>query len=436
MREDGGRRAVFGWAIYDWANSAFATVVMAGFFPVFFASYWSEGADPTVTTARLGMANSLAGITVALLAPVLGAIADRGTARKRFLVFFAYMGAVSTCGLWMVAEGRWPAAIALYVIASVGFSGSIIFNDALLPVVAGRRSLDRVSAAGYALGYLGGGLLFALNVWMTLSPGRFGLAGPESAVRLAFLLTGIWWALFTVPLMLFVPEPRKGGRSEGLSMVRSGLRELARTFGEIRRLRTILLFLAAYWCYIDGVDTIVRMAVNYGLAIGLGRDDLIVALLVTQFVGFPSAILFGRLGERAGAKRAILLAIAVYLGVCVWASLMSTREEFMVMAVTVGLVQGGIQALSRSMYARMIPPGKSAEYFGFYNMLGKFAAVLGPLLIGGTGLLLRRAGAEHLTATRISILSIAVLFIAGALLLLKVDEERGRRETESLAGGT
>jgi len=429
-----GRRAVIGWAFYDWANSAFATTVLAGFFPVFFNEYWSAGVETTTTTARLGLANSIAGVTVAVLAPVLGAIADRGTLRKRLLVFFAFMGALLTCSLSLVAAGAWGAAIALFVFASVGFSGSIVFSDSLLGSVAPANRLDRVSALGYALGYLGGGLLFAVNVWMTLRPQAFGLRDAAQAVRLSFVTVGCWWALFTVPLILFVREPAPPpGRLPG-GLVSGAFRELGRTFSHVRRLRTLFLFLLAYWCYIDGVDTIVRMAVDYGLSIGLVRDDLIVALLVTQFVGFPAALLFGRIGDRFGARRGIFAALGVYLLVTAWAALMQTRTEFFALAVAIGLVQGGIQALSRSYYARMLPAGRQAEFFGFYNMIGKFAAVIGPLLIGGSGLLARRLGAEPLAATRIGITSIALLFVVGGSLLRMVDEDRARLEALSLFG--
>jgi UMF1 family MFS transporter len=435
MISDSGKKSIFSWAMYDWANSAFATTVMAGFFPVFFNEYWSAGADTTVSTARLGLANSLAGIAVALLAPVLGAIADRGAARKRFLVFFAFMGALMTSSLWMVSRGSWQAAVLVFVLASIGFSGSIVFNDALLVSVAGPEQRERVSALGYAMGYLGGGLLFAVNVAMTLRPGAFGLSGAEEAVRYSFLTVGVWWALFTIPLVLFVKERRSGVPAGIGRSISKGMSDLFGTFRKIRRMKTLLLFLIAYWLYIDGVDTIVRMAVDYGMSIGLERNDLILALLVTQFVGFPSAIAFGRLGARIGARRAIFIAIGVYLFVTVWAAMMDSRGEFYVLAVSVGLVQGGIQALSRSLFAGMIPEGKSARYFGFYNMIGKFAAVMGPVLIGTTGIVLRSLGAGVETATRLGITSVSVLFIGGAVLLWFVDCERAKREVLAEEGG-
>ena len=422
------KKAIFGWAMYDWANSAFATTVMAGFFPIFFKQFWSIGADPTLSTARLGLANSLAGIAVALCAPVLGAIADKGSSRKKFLLFFAFMGVVMTVSLYTVSKGNWTAAVLFYVLATIGFAGGNIFYDALIMAVAPEKKMDVVSALGFSLGYLGGGVLFALNVWMTLSPATFGFSGAGEAVQFSFLTVGIWWAAFSIPLFLFVKEPPGTKPPSGLNTVRAGFKELKDTFRNVRRLKTIFLFLLAYWLYIDGVDTIIRMAVDYGISIGLESNDLIVALLITQFVGFPSAIGFGFLGNRIGARRAIFAAIAVYLFVTLWAPFMETSREFYIMAMTVGLVQGGIQALSRSFYARIIPSEKSAEYFGFYNMIGKFSTIIGPGFMGGVGLLIKSMGYSSNAASRISITAVSLFFVAGGILLFFVNQERGRQE--------
>jgi len=427
------KKAVFAWAMYDWANSAFATTVMAGFFPIFFKQFWSIGADTTLSTARLGLANSLAGIAVALCAPLLGAIADKGSSKKKFLSFFALMGVVMTLALYWVSKGNWPAAVLLYVFATVGFSGGNIFYDALIVAVASERKMDVVSALGFSLGYLGGGILFALNVWMTLSPAAFGFAGPGEAVQFSFLTVGTWWAIFSVPLFLLVREPTGTRPASGMNIVRAGFSEIISTFQEIRHLKTIFLFLLAYWLYIDGVDTIIRMAVDYGISIGLESNDLIVALLITQFVGFPSAIGFGFLGDRIGAKRAIFAAIAVYLFVTLWAPFMKSSTEFFILAVIVGLVQGGIQALSRSFYAKIIPNDKSAEYFGFYNMIGKFSAIIGPGFMGGIGLAARSMGYPSDTASRISITAVSLFFLAGGVLLFFVSKERGKRELAFLS---
>ena len=405
-------KPILAWAFYDWANSAFATTVMAGFFPIFFKQYWSAGAS-TTSTLELGVGNALASLFIVLTAPLLGAIADCGGMRKRFLLLFALSGVVMTAGLSGVGQGQWLAAITLYAAATVGFMGANVFYDSLLMAVGREEQWDMASSLGYALGYLGGGLLFALNVAMTLSPESFGLADATEAVRLSFLSVAVWWALFSVPLILLVKEPAVAGRSEGWAMVSAGCRRFVATFHHIRGLRTVFLFLLAYWLYIDGVDTIVRMAVDYGLSLGLKDKDLITALLITQFVGFPAAVGFGWLGGRWGPKRSILLAIAVYMAVSVFAFFMRDVWEFYLLAVVVGLVQGGIQALSRSLYARLIPADKPAEFFGFYNMLGKFAAVLGPLMVGAV----TAASGSH----QWGMLSVVLLFMAGGALLLRLD---------------
>ncbi|MBN1435499.1 MAG: MFS transporter [Sedimentisphaerales bacterium] len=426
------KKTVFAWAMYDWANSAFATTVMAGFFPLFFKHYWCANADVNVSTARLGWANSLAGITVAMLAPILGAIADKASARKKFLIFFAYLGAAMTTSFYLVAQGNWPWAIMLFVFATIGFSGGNIFYDALITIVASEKKMDYVSALGFALGYLGGGCLFALNVWMMLQPETFGLADKAAAVKVSFVTVGLWWAVFTLPLILLVKEPPTPRQTSAFANIKAGLNQLKNTFAEIRHLKTISLFLLAYWLYIDGVDTIVRMAVDYGLSIGLEDKDLIVALLIVQFVSFPCALLFGYLPKRIGAKRSIFLALAVYIFVTIYAAFIENKTEFYIMAIFVALVQGGVQALSRSYYARIIPANKSAEYFGFYNMLGKFAVVIGPILIGSVGLIVKRLGYSCDTASRISISSVAFLFIAGGIVLYFVDEQKGKEQVEYL----
>jgi UMF1 family MFS transporter len=424
------RKAIFGWALYDWANSAFATTVMAGFFPVFFKQYWNTGTDVNVSTARLGLANSLASIIIVLLAPLLGACADQGSAKKKFLIFFTFLGVTMTAGLALVGEGHWLAAASLYVLALIGFSGGNIFYDSLLPAVAPENKYDIVSALGYALGYLGGGLLFAVNVWMTVAPRTFGLADAGAAIRVSFLTAGVWWALFALPLLYWVREPAAAVKRPVGKIISAGLKQLYRTLAEIRQARTIFLFLLAYWFYIDGVDTIIRMAVDYGMALGFEANALLAALLITQFIGFPAALAFGYLGEKTGARRAIFIAIGLYLGITVWGALMKNKNEFYLLAGMVGLVQGGIQALSRSYYARLIPADKTAEYFGFYNMLGKFAAVIGPVLMGLSGLAVRKLGGSSAASSRISLLSVALLFLAGGILLHFV-RPGGRPHTSS-----
>ena len=419
--------------MYDWANSAFATTIMAAFFPLFFKQFWSVGADPVVSTAKLGLANSIAGIAVALCAPILGAIADRGGTKKKFLLFFAFVGVVMTSSLYLVSKGNWPMAIALYVFAVVGFSGGNIFYDSLITSVASRKKMDSVSALGFSLGYLGGGILFAINVWMVLRPETFGFESAGEAVKISFLSVSIWWAVFSIPIFLFVKEPARARGESTLNIAKAGFVQLKNTFQEIRHLKVIFLFLVAYWLYIDGVDTIIRMALDYGMSIGFHFKDLIVALLITQFVGFPSAIGFGYLGGKIGTKRAIFIAIAVYLCVSIWGAFMQSKNEFYILAMIIGLVQGGIQALSRSFYAKIIPVDKSAEYFGFYNMIGKFSVILGPVLIGATGLLARSMGYDGHIASRIGIASVSFFFIAGGILFYFVNEEKGKEKARYLS---
>jgi UMF1 family MFS transporter len=400
--------------LYDWGCTAFATTVLAGFFPTFFRQFWSVGTDATVTTFRLGLANGAAGLAIALLSPVLGAIADRGGHRKRFLLAWALLGIASTTGLFFVGQGQWAIAAVLFTLGTLGFNGGLVFSDSLLLDVAEPKDYDRVSALGYALGYLGGGLLFTVNLLMVVKPGWFHLSGAAEAVQWSFLTVALWWSVFSLPLFFFVRE-RGGSRGIGaLAAIGQGLRELRGTLAHVQTYRGMFLFLVAYWLYIDGVNTIIKMAIDYGMALGFDSNSLLAALLLVQFVAFPAALLFGRLGERFGPRRAVLAGLVVYTGLSIWAYFLQTVAEFFAMAVVVGLVQGGVQSLSRSFFGRLVPPGKGAEFFGFYNMVGKFGTVIGPLLVGFVAVLTG--------SSRGSIVSVSVLFVAGGLLLLRVQD--------------
>jgi UMF1 family MFS transporter len=408
------KRAALAWALYDCGNSAFTTTVMAGFFPLFFKQYWSAGADVVQSTWNLGLVNSIASVIVALLAPLLGTLADVGRTKKFWLGGFAVLGCIATCALAAVPKGAWQLAALAYSIATVGFAASLVFYDALLVSVADDADSDRVSSLGYAVGYLGGGVLFAVNVAMTLKPALFGLSDAAAGVRASFVMVGVWWALFTLPLLLRVQERVFAEVARSRAPLRQAFAQLRSTWKRVRSMREVWRFLLAYWLYIDAVDTIIRMAVDYGLSLGLPSQSLIIALLITQFVGFPAAVVFAKLAALIGTKQSILLGIAVYLGVTVFGYFMTTATEFYVLAGVIGLVQGGVQALSRSFFSRLIPEAEAGEFFGFYNMLGKFAAVIGPALMGIVGLL------TH--SPRLSILSLGVLFIAGGLLLMRVSE--------------
>jgi UMF1 family MFS transporter len=320
------------------------------------------------------------------------------------LATFACLGVLATGSLYLVQVGMWPFAILLYAIAVVGFSGANTFYDSLLIIVAPKKARHRISAFGFALGYLGGGLLFLINVLMTLKPQLFGLADAAQGVRWSFITVAVWWTVFSIPLFLYVDEPLpdSGRRGVDIKGTFAALRDTATNLGQHRG---AWMFLLAYWLYIDGVDTIVRMSVDFGLTIGLSSDNLITALLLVQFIGFPAALVFGRLGERYGAQRGIWICIWVYIGVTVFAYFMETALQMYILAAVIGLVQGGIQALSRSMFSHLIPEEKNAEFFGFYNVVGKAAAVFGPVMMGTI---------TYLSGNpRLGILSVALLFFAG-----------------------
>ena len=405
-------RQKLSWAMYDWANSAFATIIIAGFFPVFFKQFWNAGIPATESTFRLGLVNSLASLVIMLMAPVLGAIADHLGRRKRMLVMFAALGMYLTGALYLVGAGNWILAACFYGAAILGFSGSNIFYDSLLPFVSNSGDVDRTSALGFSLGYLGGGILLAICVLLTRHPEWLGLDSVSDVIRLSFVLVAIWWMVFSLPLIFFVKEPARQMHDASRSVLLVGFRRVGRTFHEVRQHRNVWLFLVAYWLYIDGVDTIVRMAVDYGLSLGFEQKSLLLALLITQFTGFPAALAFGHLGDRYGTRNGIFLALGIYILVTVHGALMNQIWEFYFLAFAIGLAQGGIQALSRSMYARMIPADRTAEYFGFYNMMGKFAAILGPLIMGWM--------AATTGNPRAGILSLLVLFVAGGVLLTRV----------------
>ena len=409
-------RPVVSWALYDWANSTFATTVLAGFFPIFFKQYWASDLSAANSTFYLGLGNAVASLAIALLAPILGALADIAGIKKRLLMVFMGFGVVLTSLMFFLDQGQWWLALACFCGATVGFMGANVFYDALLVSVCEENERNFVSSLGFALGYLGGGVLFAMNVALVLQPQFFGLSGADQAIKWSFLSVAVWWLVFSIPLWLFVDEQNKKGGSVGGRAVAEAIGRVWQTILHITQLKHVALFLLAYWLYIDGVDTVVRMAVDYGLSIGLQQTDLITALLITQFVGFPAALVFGHLGQRWGAKKGIYLGLLVYVGVIFWSFFMDQTWEFYVLAMMIGLVQGGVQALSRSYFSCLIPKANAAEFFGFYNMMGKSAAIVGPLLVGW----LTVFSGSH----RLGMLSILLLFIAGGMLLLKLPQQK------------
>ncbi|MAP02741.1 MAG: MFS transporter [Candidatus Marinimicrobia bacterium] len=417
------RKQIISWSLYDWANSTFSTTVMAGFFPIFFQQYWSTATDVTVSTWYLGLANSLASIAVASLAPFLGAIADKASVKKRLLIFFAFIGIISTGALSMVGQGYWKIAAVFYVVASVGFMSANIFYDSLLPSVASKQKRDFVSSLGYSLGYIGGGILFLVNVAMYLKPQFFGIADAPSAIKLSFLTVAVWWAIFTLPILIFVKEKAPVNDIGIIKSISAGWIQLLSTLKRIRELKVVTTFLIAYWLYIDGVDTIIRMSVDYGTSLGFTTSTLITLLLMVQFIAFPATLIYNWFAKQIGIKQAILIAIGGYICIAVIGSLVSKEWHFYIIATLIGCFQGGIQALSRSLYSRIIPSHNSAEFFGFYNMFGKFATIIGPPLMGYVAMATGNP--------RFGILAIILLFVLGGYFLMMVDVEEGERVAQT-----
>jgi MFS transporter, UMF1 family len=424
--------------MYDWANSAMVTTVVAAVFPIYYYNVAGAGLPPGVATFRFGVATTLGLAIVAILAPVLGAAADYSATKKRLLGLFMLLGVGSVAGMFLIGHGDWRLASILFVLANIGAGGSFVFYDSLLPHVAREDEVDRVSTAGYALGYLGGGVLLALNLAWITAPQWFGLpSGPEMTpreatlpARLAFLSVAIWWLLFSIPLFRRVSEPPRRlepdeSRSEG--PIRVAVTRLRETFRELRGFRQAFMMLLAFLIYNDGIGTIIKMATIYGSELGIGQSSMILAILVVQFVGIPFTFLFGSLAGVVGAKRSIFVGLLVYAGISILGYFMTTATHFMILAGLVGMVQGGTQALSRSLFSSMVPPHKSGEFFGFFAVFEKFAGILGPLIFSMT---IALTG-----SSRNAILSVIGFFVVGAILLAMVDVEEGRRAARAAEEG-
>jgi MFS transporter, UMF1 family len=418
------RKRVLSWCLYDWANSAFAATIMAAVLPVFYSSV--AGADLSKTTASSywGYTNTIAMLIVAFCAPILGALADHSGTKKRFLAFFAGLGVVSTAMLVFVGRGDWFLASLLYILGMVGFSGGNNFYDSLLPHVAGEKDIDRISSYGYAFGYLGGGILLAVNLAMILKPDLFGIPDAEWGTRYSFLTVGVWWSVFSIPILKNVPEPPVVPiPGESSHPLRASLQRLSLTLGHIRRYREAFKFLVAYWLFNDGIGTIISMAVIFGAEVNIPQEHLIGAILAVQFIGIPFSILFGRMAGRMGTKRAIFLGLAVYTGISLGGYFIQTALHFWILAVLVGFVQGGTQALSRSLFGTLIPRSRSAEFFSFYDVSSKFAGIIGPFVFGLVG--------QLTGSSRLSVVALVIFFIGGGSILLTVDEKEGRARASS-----
>jgi len=430
MDDKAHRRIINAWCMYDWANSAFITTIGAAVLPTFFYSVAAAGLSEiqqSRATQIWGLGTSMAAGIVAVLAVVLGPIADYSASKKKFMAFFTGLGILASFFLVAVGQGAWVLCVLLYIMGRIGFSGGIVFYDALLPHVAREDEIDQVSSKGYALGYLGGGILLAVNIAMIMLAPKgdiLGISWKEFMTRLTFATVGVWWLVFSIPIFRHVPEP-PGAWVEGprINPIKAGFQRLGVTFRDLRRYQPLLMMLFAFWLYNDGISTIIDMATIYGTEVftAKGVEDptihLITALLITQFVGIPFSLLFGALARRLGAKRSIYLGLAIYVLVCIGGFFMEEIWHFYALAVIVGFVQGGSQALSRSLYGSMTPKTKTAEFFGFFNIVGKFSAILGPALFALMGRLFGES--------RWSIVSLIVFFVVGMILLSFVDVQKG-----------
>ncbi len=416
------KKEIRSWMMYDFANSAFATTMMAAVLPVFYYDVAANNIDRSLATSYWGYSQSIAVLIVAILAPVLGAIADYSNSKKTFLRFFAYMGMMASLLMAFVGEGGYLFASILLIFGTIGFSGSNVFYDAFLPEIAKGEEIDRISARGYAFGYIGGGLLLLVNLMMILNPSWFFLPNTLVATQLSFASVGVWWFVFSIPMFKNVkevahPQPKVSG-----SYTTIGFKRLSTTFKELNHYKQLLLFLVAFWLFNDGISTIIKMATIYGRDIGIDANDLIAALLITQFVGIPFAFLFGYLAKKIRPKRALMLALWIYVGIVLLGYFMTTATHFYLLAILVGFVQGGAQALSRSIFGSMVPEHRHAEFYGFYGISAKFSAIFGPFLFAFVG--------QVTGSSRLGIVSLVVFFLAGIYLLSKVNIDQGKEQAK------
>jgi len=415
--------------MYDWANSAFWTTVIVAVFPPFFSEYAAAGLPAVDATSRFAWATTIGVTIVAVMAPVLGAIADYRAVKKKMLGVFLLIGVVATLLMATIGRGEWLYALTLFVIANVGVASTLVFYDSLLPHLAAPDELDRVSTAGFAIGFIGGGVLLLINLAWILTPSTFGLSGTVPAIKLSLASVGVWWLTFSIPLFRRVPEPSvtwSPTRHPATGQFRIAISAAWHAFRELRHHRNAFLMLVAFLLYNDGIQTIIRMSSIYGAEIGIDRNAQIAAFVMVQFVGVPCSFLFGAMAARVGARTALFAALAVYTGISVLGYFMTAVWHFFALAFLVGTVQGGSQALSRSLFARMIPKQKSSEYFGFFAVFEKFAGIAGPAVFAMSITLFG--------SSRAAVLSVIVFFILGAVILTRVNVEEGEAQAAAAVG--
>lgn len=409
--------------MYDWANSAYATTVLAAVLPIFYSSVAADGLPKNTAASYLAYTHAIGMALVALLSPLLGAVSDLSGKKTSLLTCFSLLGMAATAGFALVERGDWLMASALLVLSTIGFAGSNSFYDSMLPDLVPSEKRDEISAKGYAAGYVGGGLLLAVNLVMIQMPSVLGLSDSLAGTRLAFISVGLWWLVFALPIMRRVPNlPRQSKEKlNAAGYMRAGVRRIAGTYRDIRRYPQLFKLIAAFWFYNDGINTIILMATIYGATIGIGTSDLILALLITQFVGFPSTLLLGKAAGRLGAKRTLIISLLIYVLIVALGFGMTKAVHFYALAILVGLVQGGSQSISRAMLSDLMPAHRTGELFGFVNITSKFSSIFGPFVFGLVGQL---TGSQ-----RLGILSLILFFGLGIAILLRVNVEQGKKDS-------
>lgn len=417
------RLAIRAWTMYDWGNSAFATTMMAAVLPVYYATLGNAGDSSAMMTSRWGFTTAIAALIAAVISPILGAIADFRGSKKKFLTIFMLLGVVATALLFLPnQEGDWLLASIIFIFANIGFAGSLVYYDGLLPHVARADEIDMVSSKGYMMGYIGGGILLAVNLVMIMFvPTWVPSLDTGLMTRLSFVTVAVWWLVFTLPLLFRVKEPvrRIDVGEEGMRPIQASFSRLKKTFSELKKYHDLSLGLLSFWVYANGIGTIITMATIYGNELGFSRTTLIGTLLMVQFLAAPFAYLFGWLAKKLGTKKSIYLSLTIYSLIAIAGYFLYQEWQFWALGAAVATVQGGSQALSRSMIGKMMPKSKSAEFYGFFSVFEKFASILGPLIFGIVSRIMNES--------RLSIASLIVFFGVGIYILTKVNIERGAK---------
>lgn len=397
------------WIAYDAGNSAFATTVIAAFFPLFFSSYWAGNIDEITSAKYFTAGLTIMNLVILIGMPIIGAITDVKNLTKTFFSVFSFLGALLVISFAFVSENEWLFALILYGIALFCFSAAIVLYDKILIYISSSHNISKVSGFGYSVGYLGGGTLFVINAFMVMNPSFFGLENSAAAIKLSFGTVGIWWIIFTLPLFINYEQPKI---QEG--KIIDAFKQIYKTFIDITNQKNIVLFLIAFFLYIDGVHTVMSLAAIFASSIGIGQESIILALILVQFVAAPATFIWSYVSTRYGDKMVIYMSILIYIGVIFYSMGLDNAYEFYFMAGLIGSVQGGIQASSRSLFAKIIPEDKSGEFFGFYNTFGRAGSVIGPLLVN--------VFLVAFNNIRIALIPLIVLFILGALFLKFVKE--------------